>query len=101
MNHCQCGGYLGSGGVDGYAGRWCRCLNPTMSNGLTFTSSQVVIVKDVRDQEIDELKSENKRLREVLEMNLIPLFDDSCEGCREAERVAREVLNKEKSEWVL
>lgn len=39
MSYCICGGYLGSGGVDGIAGvRWCRCAQPKMVDmkPLTF-----------------------------------------------------------------
>lgn len=34
----------------------------------------------------------------VIEMQLSPIFDNECEGCREAERVARDALKEITSE---
>ena len=41
MSYCKCGGYLGSGGVDGYAGRWCKCSNPVLTTTGTSTSTTI------------------------------------------------------------
>ena len=41
MSYCICGGYLGSGGADGYAGRWCSCANPQLSTVQTVTTSEI------------------------------------------------------------
>lgn len=42
MSYCICGGYLGSGGVDSYSGRWCRCINPKLAP-LGMTTSEFII----------------------------------------------------------
>lgn len=39
MSFCICGGYLGSGGVHSYSGRWCRCERPVLSDQTTISSS--------------------------------------------------------------
>jgi len=38
-NHCECGGFLGTGSVDGYGGRWCKCVNPKPTNNATITTT--------------------------------------------------------------
>ncbi len=43
MSYCQCGGYLGSGGVDGYSGRWCSCASPIATN-VVGTAGNVIYV---------------------------------------------------------
>ena len=40
-NYCKCGGYLGSGGIDGYAGRWCQCVNPEVDNRPVVTTTEI------------------------------------------------------------
>jgi hypothetical protein len=45
MSYCRCGGYLGSGGVDSYAGRWCNCDNPLVDQVGTIASSGYVVLK--------------------------------------------------------
>ncbi len=40
MSYCKCGGYLGSGGVDGYAGRWCKCATPVQNNSEVMSKDE-------------------------------------------------------------
>ena len=40
---CKCGGYLGSGGIDSYSGRYCRCANPIADNTVGYTSSKFTL----------------------------------------------------------
>lgn len=42
MSYCVCGGYLGSGGVDSYSGRWCRCANPKIAP-MSITTSEFIL----------------------------------------------------------
>lgn len=67
MSYCVCGGYLGSGGVDSYSGRWCRCATTKQVNNLSITTTSVSLqplcVKvDPTQTEIDELKEQIKTL---------------------------------------
>ncbi len=65
-NYCQCGGYLGSGGVDSYSGRWCRCANPKMATGYSFSSSKIVMGEYVSIEEIENNKNRIKQLEQEL-----------------------------------
>jgi hypothetical protein len=45
-----------------------------------------------------QVEARNREYEKVIEINLIPIFDSTCEGCRQAERVARNALNSGKGE---
>ncbi|GAG27449.1 unnamed protein product [marine sediment metagenome] len=78
MSYCKCGGYLGSGGVDGYAGRWCQCANPVMDDTQTVSSGQVTLTCTCSG--CKELEAENKALREEVERleEIEWMYNDLC-----------------------
>lgn len=67
MSYCQCGGYLGSGGVDGYAGRWCRCANPKLLDAPAMTSNSFTLIvptyQDYYEPSEEQKELEDLRLR--------------------------------------
>ena len=73
MSYCKCGGYLGSGGVDGYSGRWCRCVNPVANTPVAFSSNKISLAGEASakkdrslDQEIESLRKDREKLVEVV-----------------------------------
>ena len=63
--YCKCGGYLGSGGVDGYAGRWCNCANPVLADLTTIVSGDTITLYDGFVPSVAEvLKAENEQLKQ-------------------------------------
>lgn len=64
MSYCICGGYLGSGGVDGITGvRWCRCAQPKMVTTQLITMVQGLAPTPIH---IDcEPSEEYNRIREL------------------------------------
>jgi len=59
MSYCKCGGYLGSGGIDGYAGRWCQCANPTKQYIPTITSTEITLPRGTYEVSSTLLGAEN------------------------------------------
>lgn len=70
MSFCICGGYLGTGGVDAYSGRWCRCTNPIVAVVPLQTSTNLTIQNQVNEGlhlTLDKLKEGFKPKEEVKE----------------------------------
>lgn len=72
MSYCECGGWLGSGGIDGYSGRYCRCASPRMATSLVSTGVDLSVMfnKDVTIQDLrKEVTSRDARIAELEKVN--------------------------------
>lgn len=64
-SYCRCGGYIGNGGVEGFAGKWCKCINPIRSNIGIFVSDEIKL-----DSKHIDLKQRILQFRdEIVESN--------------------------------
>ena len=70
MSYCNYGGHLGSGGVDMYAGSWCRCSNPILAyEPIANTTITIDETASYEKSYVENLKAENVRLKK--ENNLL------------------------------
>lgn len=111
MSYCVCGGYLGSGGIDSYAGRWCKCANPKLLDSISMTSNSFTFIPTYQDyyessQEQKELEFAYQRIKQledalrdmVGQLDCVCGSDYTCSMCRilSKHKELLEEINKEK-----
>jgi hypothetical protein len=62
MSYCQCGGFLGSGGWDGYSGRWCRCASPKQVLGHSYATGALITGHYISTEELQSIELLRTRL---------------------------------------